>query len=594
MVLTLQELLRRPGRPSVYEELAFGRVRCDLVHPFPVQSAADRAAGAGIVEMATELVSRYVDPEELEATRTLPAGLVDALRDSGLLKLATGSDLDGHGLSYMNVFWTVAAVATRSVPVALMLAVEAGIGAAALEPLLPPGPVRDEVRARLARGAVTGSADTEPFGASNLRRLTAAVPVEDGAAYLISGEKVHIGNAPIADWMSVTATIVDGPTRLFFFETSAPGFAVKSVHEFMGLKGFPNANLTFDRVRVPREWMLVEGELDRMTPTMATVPIRGRMFLIVAPSLALSCESARIARAFARRRTVNDRGLGEYEEVQRMLAETLADIFAIEALAEWGLVADDPASGVNPIFEQIVAKNVASQACWRVVDRTMSLLAAEGFEVAASKAARGAPPQPMERIFRDARGLRISGGVDFLLDIWLGRYILSSWYLTGPGGEEADDAPDRPGGRLDALLNARNRAHLSAVRAGSVAFAQTCSGLVQSHPEEEDLYARERILMLLSQILNELTTMTLVVARAARLSAEGEEAAQKLADMYCAAARQRMAQWQTELSARIGADGEPPFADLSRAWLDREQADFLVGDIAANVRSEANAEGHAI
>ena len=38
-------------------------------------------------------------------------------------------------------------------------------------------------------------------------------------------------------------------------------------------------------------------------------------------------------------------------------------------------------------LEQSAAKNITSVACWRVVDRTMSLLAAEGLETARSKAA---------------------------------------------------------------------------------------------------------------------------------------------------------------------------------------------------------------
>jgi alkylation response protein AidB-like acyl-CoA dehydrogenase len=577
MTLSMQELLRRPGLPSLYEELCVGRLRWDLVTPFPVQDPADRAAGDAVVAEALELVKKRVDPDTVEATRSLPPGLVEDLRDRGFLKLATDPALGGRGLSYLNVFRTVTAVAGWSVPVALVLAVEAGIGASALEPLLPDGPLREEVRARLARGVVTGGANTEPTGATNAVLRTTATPVEDGAAYEITGEKVHIGNAPIADWMSVTARL-DGRTRVFFFDTRSPGFHVKSHHEFMGIKGFPNAALTFDRVRVPREWLLVEDGLDRLTPTAVTVAVRGRMFLIVAPALALARASAGMAREFALRRSVNGRGLGEYDEIQRQLTETLGEIFAIETLAEWGLLADHQAGTVNSRLEQMLAKNVASQGCWRVVDRAMSLLASEGFEVAASKDARGVPPLPMERVFRDARGLRISGGVDFMLDVWLGRYILSSWYLD-------PDAAADPAGDLDlddSMLAAGNRAHLSALRTEVAAFARTCGDLVRAYPDPEVLYARERTLILVSQLLNELTTMVLVLARGARLAGDGHPMAQDLADAYCRSGWLRVGEIRRELAGHLAGHQEPAseevIADLSREWLHGDGLAFLRHD----------------
>jgi hypothetical protein len=57
----------------------------------------------------------------------------------------------------------------------------------------------------------------------------------------------------------------------------------------------------------------------------------------------------------------------------------------------------------------------------------MSLLAAEGAETAHSKTRRGAPALPVERLFRDARVLRITGGVDFTVDLWAAEAMLARY-----------------------------------------------------------------------------------------------------------------------------------------------------------------------
>src|SRR5690606_16706160 len=155
--------------------------------------------------------------------------------------------------------------------------------------------------------------------------------------------------------------------------------------------------------------------------------ILGRMYLIAAPSLAIGRLCLHWSRDFVNRRYVDGRNLGGYDEIQRMVAASLAEVFAMEAVTAWSLLGEG-APRLNVKFEQNAAKNIASVTCWRVAERTMSLLAGEGFETAASKARRGAAPLPLERFYRDARNLRISGAVDFQMDNWTARLFIFSYY----------------------------------------------------------------------------------------------------------------------------------------------------------------------
>lgn len=563
--------LARPGVPSPFEELCLGRVPWGLVDPFPEEDAARRERGDAVAAELDRLLEAHLDPDGLETSGRFPRDLLETLRSRRLLDPSAGRDLGGLGLSHVETFRLVTAAATRAVPVGLVMAVESAIGLTAYLPALAPGPLRELVRERIARGAVSGTADTEPAGAANTRRMTTAEPVDGGAAFVLRGRKVFIGNAPVAELVVVTATVREAEgevTRLFFVDADSPGLELGPYHEYMGIRGFPNGPVTLNGVRVPRERVLFETPEERLTPSLNQALIRGRLFLIAAPALAIARRCLAWSRDFVGRRSVDGRALGTYDEVQRMLAGSLADTFALETVAEWCLLAEDRDRPVNVLLDQVAAKNIASGLCWRVVERTLSLLAAEGYETAASKARRGAPAEPLERAFRDARGLRISGGVDFQLDNWAGRLLVFSYYYPlsedAAAGEPApghgpEEAPDGAA----AALSPRNRRHLAGVRREARALARRCRDFARRHPDRRELLDRERVPILASRIVNELLSATLVLSRAGRLALHGHGRAQVLADVFCAGALRGVA----ELGRRWDETSEPDAAALTDAWL---------------------------
>jgi hypothetical protein len=375
-----------------------------------------------------------------------------------------------------------------------------------------------------------------------------------------------VGNAPIADVLMVSATVVeDGREhrRLFFVDTDSPGFRLVAEHEFMGVKGFPNGAMVFDNVRVPRERMLVGRDRAdvRVTVEASALVIVGRLYMIVAPSLAIARRCLEWSRGFVSQRSIDGRPLGEYDEIQRRVAESLADVFAIEAVAEWTLLCPPRSAGVNALFEQSVAKNIGSVLAGRVADRTMSVLAGEGYETAPSKARRGVRPFPLERALRDVRNFRISGGVDFQLDFWNSQMILFSYYYPQP--DNLDEIATDASMPAPESLSVRNVAHLRFAADEARRFARACWDTAQRYPDRRALSAAERPLILFSRIANELLTVALVLARAARRSDAGDGTAQDLADVYCTGARHRIA----DLWHRLAEPDAPDHAKLSAGWL---------------------------
>lgn len=516
----------------------------DLVDAELVHAGQD---GTGVAEELAGkigvLLDTEVDVAEIDRTGQLPPGLLDALRSGGFLDLTA---LPPH-----DVFRVVEAAARRSVAVGQIVAIQAGVGAAALLPILPAGPLRDHVRARTSAGAISGFGDTEHAGQNNAVRTTTATPADGG--YLLNGRKLFIGNSPVADLLPVTARIQDGDrTRVgvCFVDTSDPGFEVTNRIEFMGSRGLPNGELSFVDVKVPAEHVFVDGDGAALPMSLGFVGLVGRLLFTGAPALAIARNCLDWARDFVNRRAVDGRNLGEYEEIQRNVAESVADVHAMESVARWCLA---PAGLADRWFERMVAKNVLVTAAWRVVDRTVSLLGAEGLETEDSKRRRGAPALPVERAQRDARGLRIAGNVDFQLDHQAARTLLAR---DVPAlAEPADPTGDRIG-----ELSTANRGHVAALARHTHDFAVTCREL-RANP---DLFVQERRLVLVGRIAAELLVQSAVLSRAA-----AHPDTEDVADLCCVESAHRLADAQRRLTAENTTG--PDAASISRRVLSLPQ-----------------------
>lgn len=563
---------RRKDAPNYMLDLLLGRFRWDLIREFPSQDAADRALGDEVVGNFRAFLDAHVDPLEIDSTGALPRGLVDELRANGFLAPNLAPEHGGLGLSAMNTFRVVETAAGWCMPVALVMAVEAGIGIGAYLPHLSAGSLKDTIGERMRDGIVSGTADTGPEGSANRLRSLTATPTADGTGYVLDGAKVNIGNGSLADYLCTTATVRDEggeEVRLFVVDTGSPGFHVEGDHEFMGLRGFPNAALRFDRVEVPAGNLVREESYDdRLTPAVALVLSLGRVYLISGPSLAISKRAVQLAREYASRRMVDGRRLKEYSEIRHLISLSLADIFAIESMVDWALLA--PEKGMAALYDRHATKNIVSQACWRVVESSMSILAAEGFETARSKARRGVPALPMERLFRDARGLRISGGVDFQLDNWYSQGVVFAHHY--PPIDESDLPGDAPSELTTEHLSERNIGHLHHVDEQVRRFGRACAGLARRYPDKATLLAQERVQILIGRIGTELYAMGLTLARAeARCgdTPEADEISNDLADLFCTAARHRLADcWRQFDEAVEQAERGPREQAVAASWLD--------------------------
>ncbi|MFE3077484.1 acyl-CoA dehydrogenase family protein [Nocardia tengchongensis] len=541
--------------------LRAGRMPWEVMRPFPEPGADYLRAGDDVIDEVDTAFRAFITGEELEETGEFPDGLVEAIRHRGYSRLRQPVDMGGFNLDAYTLLRVLERIAMWSIAAANTLAITNTVGPNAILRVLEPSPLRDYLTERIAAGVICAFGDSSPDGQNNRFSSLTATLDEDGSAYILNGRKLFTGNAPIADLIAVSATAEIGgePAVVFpFLDTSTPGFQVSSDIEFIGYRGFPDGEMRFDNVRVPVEHVLTGVEEPERLRTLTPVAVEARIFNVVSMALALGRRCAEWSRDFVNRRRIDGLPLARYDEVQRRVSLTLAELFAVETIAQWALLSPSP----DTLFEQIAAKPLAARLAWRIADRTATLLGGEGVETAASKLRRGANPLPVERYLRDARILRTTANVDFQIDNQAGQILLARFY---------SDASAPVASRLDAEgLSSANQRHLAITADLYSELSGTCIELVEKYPDPKELFAREHVVILIAQIASELFTMTAVLAR----SIDRAET-QLLAEVYVTDAEHRVRDMLRRLAVELQGAG-PDYAALSDAWLGGADIDFLL------------------
>ncbi|MFC7979808.1 acyl-CoA dehydrogenase family protein [Streptomyces cinereoruber] len=549
---------------NVLRDMIHGALPWDRLLAAPEGSPADRRAADDAIAALRGILDAHVDAAAVDAGRPLDDALVSALADAGFLAMLLPREDGGLGLSEYGAFRVYETAAAHSPAVSMMLAGHNSMGPSTYLPTLPPGELRDLLARHLAEGSLAAIASTEPEGAANTDRTSVARRHPDGSGYLLTGDKVFISNGSRARLLAVTATIEDtGQVGVFYVESSAQGFEVVAEHEFMGLHGAPTAHIRMTNVFVPEGHMVSANEEWRTASPFAELHTLARVYLISAPSSALARRSLAWAREWVAKRRVDGKELASYEAVQRMIAASAADVYAMDSAVRWALAWQGTEA---PLWERDALKNITSMAAWRVTDRTVSLLGAQGYETARSKAARGVPALPAEQAQRDVRGMRVGGGVDFNLDRVLAARLLATYYRgerPEPGAPVPLDAP---------TLSAANREHLAGVERGVRRLAETCAALTGALSPAE-LLARQETLITVNRIVTELFGQAVVLARTAGLDPADEAAAlaQDFTEVHCDASNGRL----PVLWDRLGRELPAAYSRLAQAWMDGESAGLL-------------------
>ncbi|MGW4444080.1 acyl-CoA dehydrogenase family protein [Streptomyces sp. NPDC004682] len=254
---------------------------------------------------------------------------------------------------------------------------------------------------------------TEPEAGSDPSGMrTTATWSADG--WSISGQKRFITNAPLADlfvtFAKVRGTDAEGKIAVFLVPAGTEGLTVAAKDRKMGQEGATTADVYFDEVRVGHD-ALISGEVETGFRAAMTVLARGRVH-ISALATGLAERALDESVAYSAQNRQGGVPTGERQLVQAMLAEQQSLVMASKALAREA--ARNYLDGSDRRLGPSAAKLFCTESAGRVADLAVQVHGGSGYmrEVA------------VERVYRDARLLRLYEGTSEIQKLIIGRELM--------------------------------------------------------------------------------------------------------------------------------------------------------------------------
>jgi alkylation response protein AidB-like acyl-CoA dehydrogenase len=413
--------------------LFMGRVAFNQLFPFPRQATEARDQGDAFLERLGKYLREAVAPDEIDRTGEIPDEVFRGLAELGAFGIKISPEFGGLGLSQTNYCRAAMMLGSYCGNLTALLSAHQSIGVP--QPLILFGNEDQQRRflPRVARGEVSAFALTEPkVGSDPAKMETHAEASEDGSHFLLNGEKLWCTNGVKAGVIVVMAKTPpkDGRNQItaFIVEMDTPGVEVVRRCRFMGLKALYNAVVRFTNVRVPREnILLAEGKGLRVALTTLNT---GRLTLPAACA-GLSKRCLSISRRWCAERVQWGAPIGQHAAVADKIARIAAETFAIESMTLYAASLVDRDKRADVRLEAAMCKLWATEATWRHIDATMQMRGGRGYETAASLAARGEEPIPVERFFRDARINKIFEGSSESMRLFIAREALDPHLRIG-------------------------------------------------------------------------------------------------------------------------------------------------------------------
>ena len=409
-------------KPSFGKELFLGRLRLDLIEPWPKQGLVASEEAKLFLDALAAFAAEKIDGRRIDREGWIPDDVITGLAELGAFGMKIDKEYGGLGLSNVDYCRALMLVSSASSVVGALLSAHQSIGVP--QPLKLFGTPEQKKRflPRLAKGEISAFLLTEPdVGSDPARMSTTATPTEDGA-YLINGVKLWATNGTMANLLVVMARVPPSPGHpggitAFVVEADSEGITVERRNEFLGLRGLENSVTRFHNVRVPKENVIgAEGQGLKIALTTLNT---GRLSL-PAMCVAAAKWSLAVAREWANERVQWGRRIGEHEAIASKIAFIAATAYGLESMLELCcMLADDERNDIR--IEAALVKLYGSEMAWRVADELVQIRGGRGYETADSLAARGERPVPVEQLLRDLRINRIFEGSTEIMHLFIAR-----------------------------------------------------------------------------------------------------------------------------------------------------------------------------
>jgi alkylation response protein AidB-like acyl-CoA dehydrogenase len=266
---------------------------------------------------------------------------------------------------------------------------------------------------RVARGdAISAFALSEPEAGSDVAAMQCAARA-DGDSYVLDGEKTWISNGGIADVYVVFARTGEAPgsrgISAFIVEADTPGFEIAERIDVIA--PHPLARLRFSGCRVPAAQRIGEaGEGFKIA--MRTLDVFRTSVAAAALGFARRAMEEALRRATIRK--MFKQALADFQLTQAKLAQMATTIDSAALLTYRAAWQRD--GGRNVTREAAMAKMVATEGAQQVIDAAVQIFGGQGV----------VSGEPVERLYREIRSLRIYEGATEVQQLIIARELLKA------------------------------------------------------------------------------------------------------------------------------------------------------------------------
>ncbi len=257
-------------------------------------------------------------------------------------------------------------------------------------------------------------AQTEPSGGSDATAMKSTAILK-GDHYELNGSKIFITSGGIAEIYVVWArTDLTAPKKsmglsCFIVEKGFPGFTFGKKENKMGMRGSPTAELIFENCLIPKENLLLghPEAFGKMMNIFNTERLANSAFCIGSAEAAFE-----YALKYTQEREAFGQKVAQFQGIQWMLADMATEIEIAKLLVYKAAHLVDQRLPI--IKESCMAKIVSNEMSQKVTNMAIQLLGGYGYM----------KDYPVERYYRDCRGLAFGGGTPQVLRSVLAAQLL--------------------------------------------------------------------------------------------------------------------------------------------------------------------------
>ncbi len=377
-----------------------------------VAASVDRDMLVGLVrEFARNEVAPRV--RDYDREESIPPDLLHKMSELGFFGGTVPVEWGGSGLDHVTYAMLIEEVSKVDHILGVLMSMPSALVGAGI---LAYGTEEQKRRwlTPLARGEIFGGAGvTEPQSGTDVAGMHTTY-TRDGDDFILRGSKTWISNLDIASFFVTFATrdrsLRHSGITAFIIPRDTPGLSVHPFKNKLGFRPISTGELVLDDVRVGPEALL--GREGEGFPVAMTAVERGRLAVAArAVGLAQSCLDASVA--YARERIVFGKPIGDFQMVQKKLADMAVEIEAARLLVRRCAEALD--AGKRGRAEASMAKMYASDVAQRAATEAVQIHGAYG----------ASDEYIVGRAYRDAKIFQIVEGTNEIHRVLIAEQLLN-------------------------------------------------------------------------------------------------------------------------------------------------------------------------